>query len=147
MDKYVKYIRKSQFDRDYAELSLEETLKRHEQILDQLAESRGYYIATTYKEVASAESIAGRPEMQKLLEDVSLGLYRGVLVVDLERLARGNGADQAYICTCGTATIEAPILNRWLQVYIFHSGNGLRHTKFKLMLHNINEILMLWNSA
>ena len=25
------------------------------------------------------------------------GLYTGVLVVDLERLARGNGADQAYI--------------------------------------------------
>ena len=38
-----------------------------------------------------------RPEIQKLLEEVNAGLYTGVLVVDLERLARGNSADQAYI--------------------------------------------------
>ena len=32
-----------------------------------------------------------------MLEEVSLGIYTGVLVVDVERLARGNGSDQAYI--------------------------------------------------
>ena len=32
-----------------------------------------------------------------MLEEVSAGVYTGVLVVDLERLARGNSADQAYI--------------------------------------------------
>ena len=37
MEQYVKYLRKSRFDRDYAELSIEETLKRHESILDRLA--------------------------------------------------------------------------------------------------------------
>ena len=36
-------------------------------------------------------------EIQKMLEEVSAGIYAGVIVVDLERLARGNGADQAYI--------------------------------------------------
>lgn len=97
MEQYVKYLRKSRFDRDYAELSVEETLKRHEDILDNLARSRGYHIAKTYYEVVSGESIAARPEVQKLLEEVSAGIYAGVLVVDLERLARGNGADQAYI--------------------------------------------------
>ena len=30
MERYVKYLRKSRFDRDYAELSIEETLKRLE---------------------------------------------------------------------------------------------------------------------
>ena len=35
MEQYVKYLRKSRFDRDYAELSIEETLKRHEAILQQ----------------------------------------------------------------------------------------------------------------
>lgn len=45
MEQYVKYLRKSRFDRDYAELSIEETLKRHEAILDKLAAQRGYYIA------------------------------------------------------------------------------------------------------
>ena len=33
MEQYVKYLRKSRFDRDYAELSIEETLKRHEDII------------------------------------------------------------------------------------------------------------------
>ncbi|MCI9166514.1 MAG: recombinase family protein [Oscillospiraceae bacterium] len=97
MERYVKYLRKSRFDRDYAELSIEETLKRHEAILDKLASDRGYHIAKTYYEVVSGESIAARPEIQKMLEEVSLGIYTGVLVVDVERLARGNGADQAYI--------------------------------------------------
>lgn len=97
MERYVKYLRKSRFDRDYAELSIEETLKRHEVILDKLASDRGYHIAKTYYEVVSGESIAARPEIQKMLEEVSMGLYAGVLVVDLERLARGNGSDQAYI--------------------------------------------------
>ena len=97
MEQYAKYLRKSRFDRDYAELSIEETLKRHEQILDKLAQDRGYHIAKTYYEVVSGESIAARPEIQKLLEEVNAGLYTGVLVVDLERLARGNSADQAYI--------------------------------------------------
>jgi len=97
MERYVKYLRKSRFDRDYAELSIEETLKRHEAILDKLARNRGYHIAKTYYEVVSGESIAARPEIQKMLEEVSSGLYTGVLVVDVERLARGNGADQAYI--------------------------------------------------
>ena len=87
MEQYVKYLRKSRFDRDYAELSIEETLKRHEAILDKLAAQRGYYIAKTYYEVVSGESIAARPEIQKLLEEVNAGFYAGVLVVDVERLA------------------------------------------------------------
>ena len=97
MEQYVKYLRKSRFDRDYADLGVEETLKRHEAILDKLARDRGYFVSKTYYEVVSGESIAARPEIQKLLEEVSAGLYAGVLVVDVERLARGNGADQAYI--------------------------------------------------
>ena len=62
MEQYVKYLRKSRFDRDYAELSIEETLKRHEAILDKLAAQRGYYIAKTYYEVVSGESIACNTE-------------------------------------------------------------------------------------
>ena len=97
MEQYVKYLRKSRFDRDYAELTEEETLRRHEKLLDDLARQRGYHVVKTYQEVVSGDSIAARPEVQKLLEEVSAGLYAGVLVVDVERLARGNSADQAYI--------------------------------------------------
>lgn len=97
MEQYIEYLRKSRFDRDYLDLSVEETLKRHQEILDKLARDRGFYIAKVYREVVSGESIAARPEVQKMLEEVSSGIYSGVLVVDVERLARGNSADQAYI--------------------------------------------------
>ena len=88
MEQYAKYLRKSRFDRDYAELSVEETLKRHEAILDKLAGERGYHIAKTYYEVVSGESIAARPEIQKLLEEVNAGVYAGVLVVDVDTAAK-----------------------------------------------------------
>lgn len=97
IEQYVKYLRKSRFDRDYADLSLEETLKRHEVILDKLAKDRGYFIGKTYYEVVSGESIAARPEVQKLLEEVGQGIWAGVLVIDVDRLARGNSIDQGII--------------------------------------------------
>lgn len=97
MERYAMYLRKSRFDNDYAELSLEETLKRHSTILDKIAQERGYYVTKTFYEVVSGESIAARPEIQKLLEEVSNGEYAGVLVVDVDRLARGNSVDQGII--------------------------------------------------
>lgn len=97
MEQYVEYLRKSRFDRDYADCSIEETLKRHKAILDKLASDRGLHIAKVFPEVVSGESIAARPKVQEMLEEVSAGKWAGVLVVDLERLARGNSADQAYI--------------------------------------------------
>ena len=43
MEQYIEYLRKSRFDRDYLDLSVEETLKRHQEILDRLARDRGFY--------------------------------------------------------------------------------------------------------
>lgn len=97
MDKYLMYLRKSRMDKDYDELSVEETLKRHQQILNDLASKNNYFIEKTYKEVVSGESISERPEVQKLLTDVSTGEYSGVLVVDIDRLSRGSGIDTGYI--------------------------------------------------
>ena len=48
MEQYAMYLRKSRFDRDYAEMSVEETLKRHKAILDKVESDRGYYIAQIY---------------------------------------------------------------------------------------------------
>ena len=97
MDKYLMYLRKSRMDKDYDELSVEETLKRHQQILNDLASKNNYFVEKTYKEVVSGESISERPEVQKLLADVSTGDYSGVLVVDIDRLSRGSGIDTGYI--------------------------------------------------
>lgn len=73
-------------------MSVEETLKRHEAILDRLAGERGYRVTKTYYEVVSGEILAAaRPEIQKLLEEVNAGLY--AVGGRPERLARGNSAD------------------------------------------------------
>lgn len=43
------------------------------------------------------DSIAARPVMQELLQDVEAGIWSGVLVVEVERLARGNTIDQGIV--------------------------------------------------
>lgn len=96
MDLYLEYLRKSRTDRDLNG-SVEETLARHEKILAALQKERGYNVVKIYKEVVSGDSIAARPEMQKLLADVETGNYAGVLVVDIDRLARGNTIDQGIV--------------------------------------------------
>ena len=106
MEQYIEYLRKSRFDRDYLDLSVEETLKRHQEILDRLARDRGFYIAKVYREVVSGESIAARPEVQKMLEEVSSGIYTGVLVVDVERLARGCSLSMWSVWPAATARIR-----------------------------------------
>lgn len=94
---YLAYIRKSRYDRDYAELSIEETLKRHRALLESFAKSQGITIDATFEEVVSGESLAERPEMQKLLRIVEQGGVDGVLCVDPDRLSRGNSIDQGII--------------------------------------------------
>lgn len=88
------YLRKS---REEEQETREETLARHERILTDYCERHGLTAIKKYKEVVSGESIANRPKMQALLYDVSSGLYDGVVVVELERLSRGNQIDQAEI--------------------------------------------------
>lgn len=94
---YCAYLRKSRKDIE-AELSGEgETLKRHEKILLDLAAKMKINIDKIYREVVSGETIASRPEMQQLLTDVEQGVWKGVLVVEVERLARGDTMDQGLV--------------------------------------------------
>lgn len=88
------YLRKS---REEIEETREETLARHERILYEYCDKNKLNIEHIYKEVVSGESISNRPEMIKLLADVGQNKYDGVVVVELERLSRGNQIDQAEI--------------------------------------------------
>lgn len=88
------YLRKS---REELEESREETLARHERILFDYCKKNNLTITNIFKEVVSGESIANRPQMQLLLEDVKDNKYDGVVIVELERLSRGNQIDQAEI--------------------------------------------------
>ena len=93
---YALYLRKSRKDKALEENGID-TLDRHEKILRDLAERQGLAIGEIYKEVVSADSIEDREEMQRLLKDVHNNKWAGVLVVELERLARGDTKDQGIV--------------------------------------------------
>ena len=94
---YLIYLRKSRADQE-AELRGEgETLARHEKALLELARRQHLPIADIYREVVSGETIASRPMMQQLLSEVEQGVWDGVLVMEVERLARGDTIDQGIV--------------------------------------------------
>ena len=91
------YLRKSRSDREAEARGEGETLARHEKTLLELAKRRGYHIGAIYKEVVSGETISARPVMQQLLREVEAGMWDGVLVMEVERLARGDTIDQGTV--------------------------------------------------
>ena len=93
---YAIYLRKSRKD---DEVISGDTLSRHEKTLMDLADRMGIVIHEhdIYREIVSGESIEARPQMQRLLKAVEMRTYTAVLCIELERLSRGNGADQARI--------------------------------------------------
>lgn len=94
---YAVYLRKSRRDLDAEARGEGETLERHLRLLKDLAKKMHLNIRRIYAEVVSGESIEARPQMQKLLRDVETGIYDGVLVVEVERLARGDTSDQGRV--------------------------------------------------
>lgn len=80
-DDYAIYLRKSRKDLDLEALGEGETLARHRTALIELADKKGLKITRIYEEMVSGESIADRPQMQQLLDDVCDGIYAGVLVI------------------------------------------------------------------
>lgn len=94
---YCLYVRKSRADADAEARGEGETLSRHISALLSLAKRRGLEIGRIYKEIVSGETISGRPMMQELLADVGAGKWEGVLVMEIERLARGETIDQGIV--------------------------------------------------
>lgn len=97
MEYYCAYLRKSRKDMEAEAHGQGETLARHEKRLKDYAKSVGIKISKFYKEVVSGETISARPVIQQLLTDVESGMWTGVLVVEVERLARGNTLDQGIV--------------------------------------------------
>ncbi len=91
------YLRKSRADRDNPNVSEEEVLKRHEETLLAYAKVNNLDIVEIKKEVVSGEKLSRRPEMLKLLEELEDDKYDAVLVMDFDRLGRGNMMEQGLI--------------------------------------------------
>lgn len=94
---YCMYLRKSRADLEAETRGEGETLKRHEEILLELAKKIKISISKIYREIESGETIAARPVMQELLSDIEKDMWKGVLVVEVERLARGDTIDQGIV--------------------------------------------------
>lgn len=97
MGEYAIYLRKSRADAEAEARGEGETLAKHEKTLTELAAKLSLHVAKQYREIVSGENIAARPQMQALLADVSGGVYEGVLVMEIERLARGDTIDQGVV--------------------------------------------------
>lgn len=94
---HAVYLRKSRADIEAEAKGEGETLARHRRTLMELAEKKNIKIGKIYKEIVSGDSISQRPKVQQLLNDVRAGMWKGVLVVEIERLARGDTEDQGIV--------------------------------------------------
>ena len=94
---YCMYLRKSRADAEAEARGEGETLARHEKALLEVSKRGHYNVTEIYREVVSGETIAARPVMQRLLSEVEQGAWEGVLVMEVERLARGDTIDQGIV--------------------------------------------------
>ena len=93
-DEILVYLRKSRTDDPL--LTVEEVLQRHEAILDEWAEKNlGMKIPeeNKFREVVSGETIADRPEVQKVLRMIESPKIKAILIVEIQRLSRGDLED------------------------------------------------------
>lgn len=91
------YLRKSRADVELEKEEELETLAKHKKILLEIANKKNLNVVEIYEEVVSGESIQDRPEMQRLLKDIYMKKYRSVIVMEVERLARGATKDQGEV--------------------------------------------------
>lgn len=90
----LEYDRKSRLDDPL--MSVEEVLEKHGRLLDDYANkylSGSIPEENKFKEVGSGESIDSRPEMLRLLKAVENPKIKAVLVIDVQRLSRGDLED------------------------------------------------------
>lgn len=100
IDKYAMYLRKSRADIEAEEDGEGETLARHKKILTELAVRKGLYVEKIYEEIVSGETIDARTEIKQLIRDCYAGKYRGIIVIDISRLSRGDQGDAQTIMDC-----------------------------------------------
>lgn len=93
-DEILMYLRKSRTD-DPA-LTVSETVAKHEQMLDDYClRTWGAAIPeeNRFREIVSGETIAARPEMQKVLHLIEQDRFKAILIVEPQRLSRGDLED------------------------------------------------------
>ncbi len=96
VDEILIYLRKSRADDPL--LSVDEVLAKHEQMLDDwvqrnFPDSGAVPEENRYREVVSGETIDSRPQVQALLRRIESPRYKALLIVEPQRLSRGDLED------------------------------------------------------
>lgn len=92
------YLRKSRKDVEQEEKEGSDTLDRHRRFLLELVRKENHnLIKEPFEEVVSGEYISERPKIMELLKEVEQGAVDAVLVMDLDRLGRGDMFDMGSI--------------------------------------------------
>ena len=99
-EEILLYLRKSQSDDPL--LTVEETLSKHEQMLDDWVETNLPGLGRVpeenrYREVVSGETIKDRPEINQLLRRIESPKIKAVLCVEPQRLSRGSLKDIGHL--------------------------------------------------
>ena len=93
-EEVLVYLRKSRADDPL--LDVEEVLEKHETILNEWSEKNmGALVSeeNKHREIVSGETIDDRPEMKELLRRIESPRIKAVLVVEVQRLSRGDLED------------------------------------------------------
>lgn len=140
------YLRKSREDMERERYGNGDTLSKHQSIVSKMASRNGHTISAWFREVVSGETIAGRPEVQRLLGEVARNKWDAVYVVETTRLGRGGGSDQEKIVNAFRYT------NTWIitpeKAYDPASRSDMRQLKRELRnsedeLESISNRLMI----
>lgn len=101
LDIYI-YLRKSRKDIEEEKKAIASgtsfnTLDRHRRRLMEVVKNEAHNVVEVFEEIVSGEYIIERPEIQRMLREVDNGSVDAVLVVDLDRLGRGDMFDMGAI--------------------------------------------------
>ena len=144
---YCMYLRKSREDEELEKYEDFDTLARHEKLLTDFAKKNGIQIGHIYREVVSGDSIAEREEVQKMLKAIEEGVWAGTLLVEVERLARGDTIDQGTVANTfkyAHAKIITPIKtydpdNEFDEEY-FEFGLFMARREYKTINRRLQEV-------
>lgn len=125
-DEVIIYLRKSRADSPTE--SVEEVLAKHEKMLQEKAlKEFGHEIpeSAIYREIVSGETLAEREEMQKVLSMIENPNIKAVMVVEPQRLSRGDLED------CGRVVNAFKYTNtQVITLQMTYDLNNKMHRKF-----------------
>ncbi|MEK4199061.1 MULTISPECIES: recombinase family protein [unclassified Cytobacillus] len=93
------YLRKSRKDieEERNNPGSNDTLSKHRNQLLALCKNEQHKIQEIHEEIVTGENISERPKIQNLLRRIENGMIEAVVVIDMDRLGRGDMLDQGLL--------------------------------------------------